>query len=79
MKLWPAIGSKITYKGTHIFWFTNIIQDAENFLELGKEYTVKELQLASSWCGVILEEFPDKIFSLSFFNYEKTLTSNEIR
>lgn len=78
MKQWPKKGSKVIYKGTHHFWFTNIIKDAETLLEIGKEYTVAELKLASSWCGVRLEEFPDKLFALSFFNYEKELTTEEV-
>jgi len=70
MKQWPKIGSKITFKGTHKFWFTNIIKDAEDLLELNKEYTVSKIEPASSWCGVRVEEFPDKLFALSFFIYE---------
>lgn len=76
-KLWPKIGSKLTYKGTHMFWFVNIVKDANKLLEVGKQYTVLRLELASSWCGVILEEFPDKKFSLSFFDYEKDLSTKE--
>jgi hypothetical protein len=77
MKLWPKVGSKITYKGTHMFWFTNIIKDAEDLLEKGKEYTISKIELASSWCGVRVEEFPDKLFALSFFDYPKDLTTQE--
>lgn len=76
-KLWPKVGSKVTCKGTHKFWFTNIVQDAENLLELDKEYTVARLTLASSWCGVELKEFPSKLFALSFFNYDKELSTEE--
>jgi hypothetical protein len=77
MKQWPKVGSKVTYEGTHHFWFTSIIKDANELLEVGKEYTVLKLVLASSWCGVRLEEFPDKVFALSFFNYDKELTTEE--
>ena len=62
-----------------MFWFTNIVKDAEELLELGKEYTVSKLELASSWCGVRLEEIPEKLFSLSFFDYEKDMTTEEVR
>ena len=79
MKQWPKIGSKITFKGTTKFWFTNIEEDAKKLLEIGKEYTITKLELASSWCGVILEEFPDKKFSLSWFDHEKELTTPEVR
>jgi hypothetical protein len=79
MKQWPKIGSKVTFKGTHMFWFVNIVKDANELLEVGKEYTISKLKLASSWCGVILEEFPDHKFSLSWFNHEKELTTPEAR
>ncbi len=80
MKQWPKVGSKITYKGANKhFWFTNIIENAEKNLEIGKEYTVSKLHLASSWCGVELEEFGDMEFSLSFFSYEEELTTQEVR
>lgn len=68
---WPKVGSKITYKGTHAFWFTNIIKDAEELLEKDKSYTIQSLIPASSWCAVKLEEFPEHEFALSFFRYEK--------
>lgn len=74
---WPKVGSKITFKGTHTFWFTNIVKDAKELLEIGKEYTISKLELASSWCSVTLEEIPDKMFALSFFNYPKELTTDE--
>jgi len=79
MNKWPNIGSKITYRGTHMFWFQNIIKDANELLEVGKTYTISKIELASSWCGVILEEFPTKKFALSFFDYEGTLTLQEVR
>jgi predicted phosphohydrolase len=78
MKQWPKIGSKITYKGTHTFWFTNIVEDANNLLESGKEYTITKLELASSWCGVRIKEFPDHKFALSFFDYPKEITTEEV-
>jgi predicted phosphohydrolase len=78
MKQWPNIGSKITFRGVHQFWFVNIVKDANELLEIGKEYTISKLELASSWCGVILEEFPEHKFALSFFDYEKELTLKEV-
>lgn len=74
---WPKNGSKVKFRGVHMFWFTNIVKDANELLELGKEYTIKKIELASSWCAVILEEFPDKKFALSFFDYDKELTTEE--
>jgi hypothetical protein len=78
MKQWPKIGSKIKFKGVHLFWYTNIINDADKNLEIGKEYTVHKLELASSWCGVRVEEMPGLLFALSFFEYEKDLTTEEV-
>ena len=77
MKQWPKVGSKVTFRGTTMFWFVNIVKDANELLEVGKEYTISKLELASSWCGVVLEEFPDHKFSLSFFDYDKELTTEE--
>jgi hypothetical protein len=77
MKQWPNIGSKITFRGVHQFWFVNIVKDANELLEIGKEYTISKLELASSWCGVILEEFPEHKFALSFFDYPKQLTTEQ--
>jgi hypothetical protein len=79
MKQYPKIGSKVTFTGTHTFWFTNIIKDADELLEVGKQYTVSKVEPYSSWCSVVLEEFPDKKFTLGFFEYEKELTIKEVR
>ena len=78
MKQWPKVGSKVKFKGTHMFWFTNMIEDANKLLEVDKEYTISKLELASSWCAVILEEFPEHKFSLSFFDYVEELTTEEV-
>ena len=79
MKQWPKSGCKATFKGTtEWFFFQNILKDANELLEIGKEYTITKIELASSWCAVILEEFPDKKFSISWFDYEKELTTEEV-
>ena len=70
MKQWPEVGTKVTFKGVRLFWYNNIIQDANDLLEVGKEYTLLKLEPMSSWCKIVLEEFPDKVFTLSFFDYE---------
>jgi hypothetical protein len=78
MKEWPKAGSKATFKGTtKWFFFNNILKDANELLEIGKEYTISKIELASSWCAVILDEFPEKKFSLSWFDYKKELTLEE--
>lgn len=79
MKQWPKIGSKVVFKKTHTFWFKNMIEDADKLLEVGKEYTISNLRLASSWCSIVLEEFPENKFPLSFFSYEKELTTDEVK
>jgi hypothetical protein len=78
MKNWPKAGSKATFKGTSkYFWFTNILKDADDLLEVGKEYTITKIELASSWCAVILQEFPEHRFALSWFTHDKDLTTQE--
>jgi hypothetical protein len=74
---WPLPKMEIVYKGTHIFWFTNIMKDAENLLEKGKTYHIKSIEPASSWCPVILEEFPDVTFSLGFFEEKEPIKKLE--
>ncbi len=69
---WPLPGDKVIFKGvTHPFWFTNIVDNANNLLKIGKEYTLKLVEPASSWVCIRLEEFPDHDFSLHFFNYDR--------
>jgi hypothetical protein len=58
MKQWPKAGSKVKFTGTRMFRFVNMVKDANELLEIGKEYTITKIELASSWCGVILDEFP---------------------
>jgi len=79
MKQWPKAGSKATFRGTtEWFFFQNILKDANDLLEIGKEYTITKIELESSWCAVILQEFPDKKFSLAWFTYNKDLTTEEV-
>jgi hypothetical protein len=66
----PTPGAKLKYKGTHIFWFTNLIENAEKNLVKGQEYTLKKIDVASSWCHIWLEETGDIDYSLSFFDYK---------
>lgn len=76
-KMWPNVGSKVKYKGTHRFWYTDVVKNAEDLLEVGKEYTISAVRLASSWCAIVLEEFPENRFALSFFEYPMELTTTE--
>jgi len=77
LKMWPKIGSKVKFKGTHMFWFKNMVDDAKELLKVDKDYTISDLRLCSSWCTTRLEEFPDNKFPLSFFEYDKDLTTEE--
>ena len=61
-------GSKIRYRGTTQFWFANIIANADRELRIGEVYTLKSIELASSWACITLEETGDTEFSLGFFD-----------
>jgi hypothetical protein len=65
----PQPGAKVTYKGTHMLWFTDIIKNAEDNLVKGNTYTLKTVDIASSWVCVTLEETGDIKYALSFFTY----------
>ena len=79
MKQWPRDNSKVIFRGVRKwFFFKNIIEDASTLLVIDKEYTITKIELASSWCAVILNEFPDNKFALNWFDYEKELTTEEV-
>lgn len=63
----PAPGTKLKYKGVHMLWFTDIIKNAKDNLIVGNEYTLKTIDVASSWCCISLEETGDIKYALSFF------------
>jgi hypothetical protein len=63
MKQWPKAGSKVTFKGTtEWFFFNNILKDANDLLEIGKEYTITKIELASSWCAVYFKSYQIRNF-----------------
>ena len=64
----PKPGAKLRYKGAGALWFTDIIANAKRELRVGEVYTLKTLQLASSWAPITLEETGDTRFALSFFD-----------
>jgi len=70
MKKWPQIGAKIKYKGIHTFWFNDIIENARQNLEIDKSYTIRTINVFSSWCSITLEETGNIVYSLNFFDYE---------
>jgi hypothetical protein len=47
--------------------FVNMKKDAE-VLEIGKQYTAKEVTVNSSWVTIYLEEFPEIMLNLMFFD-----------
>ena len=49
------VGDKIVFKSVGRHWFTNRINNAMK-LTPGQVYTVKEISVASSSTGVVLEE-----------------------
>lgn len=70
MKTLP-IGTKVKFtKPIKIHWFNNLVED-QKLLEVGKEYTIKKVEVASSATYVWLEEIPvyDEERDLPFFNY----------
>jgi len=70
MKDFPKPGDKVTYKEAQdFFWFTDIIKNAKDNLVKGKTYTLKTVDIASSWVEVTLEETGDTQYALCFFTY----------
>jgi hypothetical protein len=78
----PVRGQKIKYeKPTKFAFHSNVIEDEKNLLELGKEYTVRRVELNSSSTYVYLEEFwvegldeyrnNQKCFSMHAFCWDK--------
>lgn len=66
----PA-GTKVKFtKPIKIHWLKTLVED-QKLLEVGKEYTIKRVEVASSTTYVWLEEIPvyDEERSLPFFNY----------
>jgi hypothetical protein len=72
----PKPGQKIKYVRFTNAFFTNVEEDQRNLLEIGKEYTVANVQLNSSSTYVWLAEFPvdnrDRpFFNMASFEWEK--------
>lgn len=60
------IGDKIIFRKSTKHWFTNRNKNAEKLVP-GKEYTVKQIHVASSSTGVILEETNEEV-ELTWFD-----------
>jgi hypothetical protein len=59
-------------------WFNNLVED-QKLLEIGKEYTVEKVEIASSGTYLWLQEIPiyDEERDLPFFNYHSFEILNE--
>lgn len=56
-------GDKLKFKGTdEWFWYTDIKEEADKKLKKKQVYTIKEVQIASSWTGIRLVEVDSDIF-----------------
>ena len=65
---WPMKGEKL--KAARVIkhhWFIDVIENSKK-LEIGKYYTVKKCEPASSWCPVEIEEI-EGTFCLSAFEW----------
>jgi len=66
----PIPGDKLIFTGVPEFYYPNFVnmrKDAEDRLEINKEYVVSQSRVNSSWVTIYLEEFPDVMFNLGFF------------
>ena len=54
------VGDKIKFRKAGPHWFTDRIENAKKLVS-GEVYTVKEITVASSSTGVILEETNEKV------------------
>lgn len=68
LRRFPKPGAKLRYRGTNRLTATNIIANAERELRLGETYTLRTIELFSSWASVTLEETGDAEFALGFFD-----------
>lgn len=65
---WPAKGDKLVCKKNNLkHWFRSVMENCTK-LQIGETYTVKECNVASSWCEILLEEMEGS-FSLSAFDW----------
>lgn len=74
---YPKTGDKITFYGVPKFYypfFTKMRKDAEDNLEVDREYTVLKCYVNSSWVTIYLEEFPELMFNLTFFKKQSGKT-----
>jgi hypothetical protein len=70
---WPDPGDKVkflTAEGWFYPHFTNIIANAKNKMRPGQIFTVRKIEIYSSWAAVWLEELEeDDHFHLQMFEF----------
>lgn len=71
MNDFPIPGAKLRFRGSHVFWFNDIVANADKLIK-GQTYTLKTIRIYSSWCNITLEETGEFEYSLSFFIVNKT-------
>jgi hypothetical protein len=64
----PKAGAKLRFKQSHSFPYTDMAANADQELTVGEVYTLKTIELASSWAAITLEEKPEMRFSLGYFD-----------
>ena len=66
---WSTKGDKLICKKTEVkHWFRSVTENCAK-LKIGETYTVKECNVASSWCEILLEEMEGR-FCLSAFDWK---------
>ncbi len=63
----PKAGARLRFKQSHDFPYTDMAENADRELTVGAVYTLKTIELASSWACITLEEKPGMEFSLGYF------------
>lgn len=64
----PKPGAKLRYRGAEATLLRNIAENAERELQAGEIYTLRTIELFSSWACVTLEETGETKFALVFFD-----------
>ena len=76
---WPKPGDKVVFKGAEYHWHRDMIDRAKDTLVVGEAYVLSKVEPLSSWVRVELDGFGDQVFSLAFFDYEKSDTKGKSR
>lgn len=71
----PRPGSKLRFRSARATWFKNLRENAERELRCGEIYTLRTIELFSSWACVTLVETGETEYALGFF--ERVLMRHE--